>query len=72
MHVKCFGPAREEELCDGYELGKLCQIKGVCREPRELLKPATTKGKKSPGLIEDWAKPLRQTEDRAQKPISEI
>ena len=37
----------EEELCDGYELGKLCQIKGVCREPRETLKPVTTKGKKN-------------------------
>ena len=37
----------EEELCDGHELGKLCQIKGVCREPREPLKPVTTKGKKN-------------------------
>ena len=37
----------EEELCDGYELGKLCQIKGVCREPREPLKPITIRGKKN-------------------------
>ena len=37
----------EEELCDGYELGKLCQIKGVCREPREPLKPVTRRGKKN-------------------------
>ena len=37
----------EEELCDGYELGKLCQIKGVCREPGELLKPVNIRGKKN-------------------------
>ena len=37
----------EEELCDGYELGKLCQIKGVCREPRDPLKPITIRGKKN-------------------------
>ena len=37
----------EEELCDGYELGKFCQIKGVCREPREPLKPVTRRGKKN-------------------------
>ena len=37
----------EEEWCDGYELGKLCQIKGVCREPREPLKPVTRRGKKN-------------------------
>ena len=35
----------EEELCDGYELGKLCQIKGVCREPGEPLKPVDIRGK---------------------------
>ena len=28
-------------------MGKLCQIKGVCREPREPLKPVTTNGKKN-------------------------
>ena len=38
----------EEELCDGYELGQLCQIKGVCREPREPLKPITRRGKQNP------------------------
>ena len=37
----------EEELCDGYELGKLCQIKGVCREPREPLKPITIRGEQN-------------------------
>ena len=63
----------EEVLCDGYELGKLCQIKGVCREPREPLKPVTTKGKKN--LLDSLKigqKSHSQTEDRAQKPISEI
>ena len=37
----------EEELCDGYELGKLCQIKGECREPRKPFKPVTRRGKKN-------------------------
>ena len=37
----------EEELCDGYELGKLCQIKGVCREPGKPLKPVNIRRKKN-------------------------
>ena len=37
----------EKELCAGYELGKLCQIKNVCREPGEPLKPVNRRRKKS-------------------------